>query len=283
MKISVIDAGNFKLDGGAMFGVVPKTLWNNLIPADENNLCSWNMRCLLVEFEDKLILVDTGMGDKQPIKWQSYYYRHGNGDLINSIRNEGYHEDEVTDVILTHLHFDHCGGAVSWNHNKDGFELTFKNAKYWTHSDHWKWAMNPNPREKATFLKENLSLISESGQLHFVDNEKTTFEKQISILTADGHTEKMIMPLITYKNQKILFAADTIPSFAHIHVPYCMAYDVRPLQTMIEKEQLLDKIINENIILIFDHDLKNQAAIIEKNEKGFKAAEMGDLKAFLKN
>jgi glyoxylase-like metal-dependent hydrolase (beta-lactamase superfamily II) len=232
MRISVIDAGNFKLDGGAMFGVVPKTIWQKMVPADENNLCNWNMRCLLVEDGKNLTLIDTGMGDKQALKWQNFYYRNGDGNLIQSIRKAGYHESQITDVILTHLHFDHCGGAVSKN-NKEILNPTFENAKYWTHSGHWDWAMNPNPREKATFLSENLMPLHESGQLFF------------------------------------------------LHVPYCMSYDIRPLLTMQEKETLLEKIVQENIILIFDHDVVNEAARIEKTERGFKPVELGKLSQFL--
>ena len=278
MRISVIDAGNFKLDGGAMFGVVPKTIWQKMVPADENNLCNWNMRCLLVEDGKNLTLIDTGMGDKQALKWQNFYYRNGNGNLIQSIRKAGYHESQITDVILTHLHFDHCGGAVSKT-NDELLIPTFINAKYWTHSGHWDWAMNPNPREKATFLAENLMPLHESGQLYFLDKSET--KPDFDFLFADGHTEKMIMPIINTGKQKLIFAADTIPSFAHIHVPYCMSYDIRPLLTMQEKETLLEKIVHENIILIFDHDVVNEAARIEKTERGFKPVELGKLSQFI--
>lgn len=281
MKISIIDAGNFKLDGGAMFGVVPKTIWQKLVPADEHNLCNWKMRCLLIEENNKLILIDTGMGDKQPEKWQSYYYKNGDASLISSIRQQGYHENQVTDVILSHLHFDHCGGAVSWNSTKDNYQLTFPNAHYWTHTEHWNWAMNPNPREKATFLGENLNPIFESGNLKFIDKANNYFGSNFEFLFANGHTEKMIMPLITKGEQKIIFAADTIPSFAHIHVPYCMSYDVRPLVTMEEKADLENKIVKENIILMFDHDIENEAAILEKTDRGFKPVKMGKLSEFI--
>lgn len=279
MKISVIDAGNFKLDGGAMFGVVPKTMWQKMIPADDNNLCNWKMRCLLVEIGQRLVLIDTGMGDKQPQKWQDYYFRNGDGDLINSIRNAGYHENEVTDVILSHLHFDHVGGAVKWNSNKESFLLTFPKAHYWSHSEHWNWAMNPNPREKATFLKENLLPIWENEQMFFVDSQWNLPE--ISFITADGHTEKMIMPVIETGQKKIIFAADTIPSHAHIHVPYCMAYDVRPLETMKEKSILLEKVTQDEIVLVFDHDLNYESALISKNEKGYYIKESGNLSQFI--
>ncbi len=281
MKISVIDAGNFKLDGGAMFGVVPKTIWQKMVPADENNLCSWKMRCLLVEDKDRLVLVDTGMGDKQAQKWQNFYFRHGDGELTKSIRDAGYHENEVTDVLLSHLHFDHCGGAVCWNSSRDAFRLTFPNANYWTHSLHWDSAMSPNPREKATFLTENLQTIIESGQLNFVDQSQNPLGDKFEFIYSDGHTEKMIMPIINYKHQKIIFAADTIPSFAHIHVPYCMSYDVRPLQTMEEKSLLLEKIVKENILLFFDHDAVNEVAEIEITDRGYKAKNLGKLYEFI--
>lgn len=281
MKISIIDAGNFKLDGGAMFGVVPKTIWQKMVPADENNLCSWKMRCLLVEDKDRLVLIDTGMGDKQAQKWQNFYFRHGDGDLIKSIRDAGYHENEVTDVLLSHLHFDHCGGAVCWNSSKDAYRLTFPNAKYWTHSLHWESAMKPNPREKATFLTENLQTIIESGQLNFIEQIQNPLGDKFEFIYTDGHTEKMIMPIINYTDQKIIFAADTIPSFAHIHVPYCMSYDVRPLQTMHEKSLILDRIVKENILLLFDHDVVNEVAEIEITDRGFKAKNLGKLYEFI--
>ncbi len=279
MRLSVIDAGNFKLDGGAMFGVVPKTIWQKLVPADENNLCSWKMRCLLVEEGNKLTLIDTGMGNKQSEKWLGYYYRHGEGNLIESIRNAGYHESQITDVILSHLHFDHCGGAVCLNNEK--LELTFKNANYWTHSDHWNWAINPNDREKATFLKENLLPIEESGHLKFIDKQSDYFSTNFSFLFADGHTEKMIMPVIKYGSKKIIFVADTIPSYAHIHVPFCMSYDVRPLITMEEKKHLLKNVINEDILLFFDHDIYNEVAAIGMTERGYIAKEKGKLVDFI--
>jgi len=281
MKISVIDAGNFKLDGGAMFGVVPKTIWQKLVPADENNLCSWKMRCLLVEDKDRLVLIDTGMGEKQAPKWQNFYFRHGDGDLIKSIRDAGYHENEVTDLLLSHLHFDHCGGAVCWNSTKDAYRLTFPNAKYWTHSLHLESAIKPNPREKATFLSENLQTIIESGQLYFVNQSQNPLGDKFEFIFADGHTEKMIMPIINYNQQKIIFAADTIPSFAHIHVPYCMSYDVRPLQTMDEKYLILDRMVKENILLFFDHDVVNELAEIELTDRGYKAKNLGKLYEFI--
>lgn len=281
MNLHVIDAGNFKLDGGAMFGVVPKTLWSKKVPADDINLCSWKMRCLLIEDGNRLTLVDTGMGDKQPEKWLSYYYRHGEGDLIRSIRAKGFHEDQITDVILSHLHFDHAGGAVQWNSSKDKLTLTFPNAKYWTHTSHWDWAMNPNPREAATFLEENLKPIQELGHLNFIDKSPESFGSNYEFLYADGHTEKMIMPVVNIKGQKVVFIADTVPSHAHIHVPWVMGYDVRPLETMKEKASLLKKIADEKWLIYFDHDTLYEAASIKETEKGFKPDFLGNLSEYL--
>lgn len=277
MQIHVIDAGDFKLDGGAMFGVVPKTIWHKQIPADENNLCSWKMRCLLVDTGQQLILIDSGMGDKQDAKWQGYYYRHGDGDLIQSIKKAGYSPDEITDVLCTHLHFDHCGGSVKWNTAKDRLELTFPNAKYWTHSAHWESATHPNPREKATFLKENILPMQETGALHFVDKEDKTFGNEIELLYANGHTEKMIMPKIKQGEKTYLFIADTIPSHAHVPIPYVMGYDIRPLQTMGEKEQLLKQVADNDWTIIFDHDPLHDAAHIHLTEKGYRVADLFNL------
>lgn len=273
MQIHVIDAGHFKLDGGAMFGVVPKTIWNKQMPADDNNLCSWAMRCLLIDTGKQLILVDSGMGNKQDARWQGFYFRHGEGDLLTSIKKAGYSPTEITDVLSTHLHFDHCGGAVQWNSAKDALELTFPNAKYWTHSAHWESAMQPNAREKATFLKENIMPMQETGALHFTDKIEKPFGENIDLLYADGHTEKMIMPKITNGDQTYLFIADTIPSHAHIPVPYVMGYDVRPLQTMSEKEALLKQAAENNWILVFDHDPIHEAANIQLTEKGYRVAD----------
>ncbi len=278
MKLYEINAGNFKLDGGAMFGVVPKSFWNKWNKADENNLCTWNMRCLLIENGKQLILIDTGMGNKQDQKWLNYFEPHGEANLIGSIREAGFSENEITDVILSHLHFDHCGGAV-YKQN-DQLKTRFQNAKYWTHSAHWEWANNPNSREKATFLKENMLPIQENGQLYFIDlQEKSPFEN-IELLIANGHTEKMIMPLITMAEKKMIFAADTIPSTAHVHIPYVMAYDVRPLETMAEKNLILKRAVAENWIFYFDHDPNYACSQIELTDKGFKATNFGTLKSF---
>jgi glyoxylase-like metal-dependent hydrolase (beta-lactamase superfamily II) len=281
MQIFTIDAGHFKLDGGAMFGVVPKTIWNKTNPADENNLCSWNMRCLLIENEGKLILIDTGMGDKQDAKFQGFYYKHGEGNLIESIKKAGFSPNEVTDVILSHLHFDHCGGAVSWNSDRTKFNLTFPNANYWTHSEHWQSAIEPNNREKATFLKENILPIQETNQLNFIDKNPNYFGENFEILTADGHTEKMLMPKIIYNNQTICFLADTIPSISHLPLPYVMGYDLRPLQTMIEKEAILKQAFVENWLLFFDHDPSIDCCTLQNTEKGIRALNKGKLHEFI--
>lgn len=282
MRLSVIDSGNFKLDGGAMFGVVPKVLWSKQIPADELNLCSWKMRCLLVEDGKRLILIDTGMGDKQSEKWLGYYYRHGEGDLIHNIRSRGYHESQITDVVLSHLHFDHAGGAVSWNSSKTAYIPTFPNAKYWTHSSHWHWATNPNEREKATFLKENIIPLQEHEQLYFIDSAENPLGQNIDFITADGHTEKMIMPVIKHEGDNLIFIADTVPSHAHVHIPYVMGYDVRPLKTMTEKKSLLQRIVKEDWLVFYDHDPFFDVSKIQLTEKGFRAKDGGKLEDYIK-
>lgn len=280
MRLSVIDAGNFKLDGGAMFSVVPKSIWNKSIPADENNLCNFKMRCLLVEEGSRLVLIDTGMGEKQPEKWQSYYYRNGDGELKKSIRDAGYDVSEVTDVILSHLHFDHCGGAVERDPTGEYFRPVFPGAKYWTHSAHYQSALNPNAREKATFLKENIQPLAEASQLYFIDKDPGAFSDSFEFSYTDGHTEKMIMTLLRYKDKKIMFAADTIPTYAHIHVPYVMSYDIAPLTSMAEKHELLERLIREDILLFFDHDVANEVCRVIKTDRGYRPAETGALADF---
>jgi glyoxylase-like metal-dependent hydrolase (beta-lactamase superfamily II) len=279
MELKIINAGKFKLDGGAMHGVVPKSFWNKHNPADANNLCTWQMRCLLVEDGAKLILIDTGMGNKQPLKWQRYFEPEGHEQLKHNIQKAGYHSSEVTDVLLSHLHFDHAGGAVE----QLGEQLlpTFTNAKYWTHSQHWACSQAPNPREKATFLPENLLPLQQSGQLYFIDKQTERPFENIEILTADGHTEKMLMPIINTGKQKIIFAADTAPSAYHLHVPYVMSYDTQPLLTMAEKENLLNMAVAENCILVYDHDLLLESSLVTKTEKGFAATEAGALHSIL--
>ncbi|MES2798266.1 MAG: MBL fold metallo-hydrolase [Bacteroidota bacterium] len=278
MKLHEIDAGQFKLDGGAMFGVVPKSFWNKWNKADDNNLCTWKMRCLVIENGNQLILVDTGMGNKQDLKWQSYFEPHGEGNLLNSIEKKGFTQFDITDVILSHLHFDHCGGAVSII---DGnLKPSFPNARYWTHSSHYQWAMHPNIREKATFLKENIHPLIEHKQLFFIDDKVDSLFENMEILMGDGHTEKMLMPLITLNEKKMLFIADTIPSSSHVHIPYVMGYDIRPLQTMIEKKLLLEKAVMNNWIIYYDHDPNFACSQIELTEKGYRACNLGNLENF---
>jgi glyoxylase-like metal-dependent hydrolase (beta-lactamase superfamily II) len=279
MTIHSINSGTFKLDGGAMFGVVPKQLWNKADLSDPNNLCTWAMRCLLVEDGKRLILIDTGMGNKQEKKFNSYYSPQ-NVELVKQIRQKGYHENQVTDVILSHLHFDHAGGAVCWNSTKTDFELTFPNARYWTHSQHWQSAINPNAKEKATFLKENINLLWESGHLNFL-NEIDFDHKSFNFRFCYGHTEAMILPEITLKNQKIIFAADLIPSIHHITPTWVMAYDVNPLLSIDEKQLLLNDLVNNEAILCFDHDVDYEACTLVQTDKGFGVLNRGGLNSFV--
>jgi len=265
MKISVINTGNFKLDGGAMHGVVPKVLWNKFNPADENNLCSWAMRCLLIEDGDRLILIDTGIGDKQDQKFFGHYYLHGDDSLMKSIQQAGYHADDITDVFLTHLHFDHVGGAVV--RHEDKLLPTFKNARYWTNKSHWDWAVFPNAREKASFLKENILPLQESGQLQYIDDAANSFN-HFDIKYVYGHTEAMMLPLIEYKGQKILYCADLLPSIYHLPLPWVMSYDMRPLETLKEKELILNEAVDNNYLLFFEHDYTNELCSLKRTEKG---------------
>jgi glyoxylase-like metal-dependent hydrolase (beta-lactamase superfamily II) len=272
MKIYPIEAGNFKLDGGAMFGVVPKTIWNKTNPADENNLIDIAARCLLIQEGKRLILIDNGMGNKQSEKFFSYYSLWGNHSLDNSLQKLGFHRDDITDVFLSHLHFDHCGGSVQWNKDKTGYEIAFKNAKYWTNDNHWQWATVPNAREKASFLKENIIPIQESGQLNFVKRPEGDFsfsdELGFDILYVDGHTEKMMIPHIQYKDKTIVFCADLLPTAGHIPLPYVMGYDTRPLLTLPEKEKFLKTAVEKNYYLWLEHDANNQIITVENTEKG---------------
>lgn len=265
MKLYTIDTGFFKLDGGAMFGVVPKSIWQKTNPADERNLCTWATRLLLIEDEDRLILIDTGLGDKQDDKFFSHYYLHGDDTIDKSLAKHGFHRDDITDVILTHLHFDHCGGAII----RDGDTLVpaFKNARYWSNEKHWNWAIKPNPREKASFLKENILPIQESGQLHFI-NENDAFSPKINIRYAFGHTEAMILPQIQYKEHTILYMADLLPSVGHIPLPYVMSYDVRPLTTLEERVNYWDEIADKQYILFLEHDPVHSCCTLKHTEKG---------------
>ena len=267
MILHSIHAGMFKLDGGAMFGVVPKSMWNKLNPADANNMCSWAMRCLLIEDGERLILIDNGMGNKQEAKFFGHYFLHGDYSLESSLAEKGFTKDDITDVFLTHLHFDHCGGSIAINKSNGLLETSFKNAVYWSHSKHWDWAINPNAREKASFLKENIIPIQESGQLKFYDLENN-LPDYFSAEIVSGHTESMMLPSITYKDYKILFVADLLPSVSHIPLPFVMAYDTRPLITLAEKEIILNKAVNEKTILFFEHDPAIECCNLILTDKG---------------
>ncbi|MFT6850529.1 MAG: glyoxylase-like metal-dependent hydrolase (beta-lactamase superfamily II) [Sphingobacteriales bacterium] len=280
MKLHVINSGHFKLDGGAMFGVVPKSIWNNLNPADQNNMCSWATRCLLIEDGDRLILIDTGMGNKQSDKFFGYYFLHGNDSLEKSLATKGFHPDDITDVFLTHLHFDHVGGSIKWNNEKSGYRPAFKNAKYWSNSDHWQSALNPNPREKASFLKENILPIQESGQLNFYDKSSSDLP-QISAITVNGHTEAQMLPVINYKDREIIFCADLFPSSHHLPLAWVIAYDVQPLLTMKERQMVLERGFENNSILFFEHDPIIESATIIQTEKGYRVGDKGDLSSIL--
>ncbi|HKB44160.1 MAG TPA: MBL fold metallo-hydrolase, partial [Chitinophagaceae bacterium] len=279
MKLSSINTGYFKLDGGAMFGVVPKSIWDKLNPADENNLCPWALRCLLIEDGDKLILIDNGNGTKQDEKFFSHYYLHGDDTLEKSLAKYGFGKEDITDVILTHLHFDHCGGSIDKINNK--LVPAFKNATYWSNKKHWEWAVHPNDREKASFLKENILPIQESGQLKFIEVSEgkegrlgsALFNSTISLRFVSGHTESMMLPQIVYKDKTIVFVADLLPSAAHIPIPYVMAYDMFPLTTINEKKSFLREAIENNYILFFEHDPKYECCNLQQTERGIRAKE----------
>lgn len=272
MKIYPIETGKFKLDGGAMFGVVPKSLWQKTNPADNNNMIEMSMRCMLIEDGDRLILIDTGLGSKQSDKFFSYYYLFGNFSLDKSLAKIGFQRDDITDVFLTHLHFDHCGGSIQFNSDKTAYEPAFKNAKFWSNKNHWQWATEPNAREKASFLKENINPIKESGQLNFVSLPQTNFTTQselnFGIFFADGHTEKQMLPIIQYKGKTIVFMADLLPTVGHIPLPYVMGYDTRPLLTLDEKRLFLNKAADEEYILFLEHDAHNELCTVQHTEKG---------------
>jgi glyoxylase-like metal-dependent hydrolase (beta-lactamase superfamily II) len=280
MNLKVINTGNFKLDGGAMFGVVPKIIWNKLNPADENNLCNWAMRCLLVEDGNRLILIDTGIGQKQSDKFFGYYYLNGQDSLEKSLHAAGVDFNDITDVLLTHLHFDHCGGAVKWNTARDGYEPTFSKAVYWSHQAHWNHAINPNLREKPSFLEENILPIQQSGQLKFV-GEDLKISDNISVILANGHTEKMMCPKINTGSKTLVYMADMIPSTAHIPVNFLMSYDIRPLEVMAEKELFLKQAADENYVLFFEHDNAVECVTVEQTDKGVRASQKGNLSDFI--
>ncbi len=269
MQLYSINTGHFKLDGGAMFGVVPKSIWQKTNPADSNNMCSWAMRSLLIQDGKRLILIDTGMGNKQDEKFFGHYFLHGNDTLDFSLAKYGFHRDDITDVFLTHLHFDHCGGCIMYNDDKSNLIPAFKNATFWCHEKHWEWALNPNPREKASFLKDNILPIKESGQLQFV-NPSIDFIPNFALYETNGHTEAMMLPIIKYKNTVIAFMADLIPSVGHIPLPYVMGYDVRPLNTLVEKEYILNKALMNQWVLFFEHDPMIECCTLKQTEKGIR-------------
>ena len=277
MKLYPIETGNFKLDGGAMFGVVPKTIWNKTNPADQNNLIDIAARCLLIEDGNRLILIDTGMGNKQSEKFFGYYSLWGSHSLDKSLAKYGFSRDDITDVFMTHLHFDHCGGSIIWNKDKTGYEVAFKKAKFWTNENHWQWATKPNNREKASFLSENILPMQESGQLHFITKANSDFEMaselNFDVFYVDGHTEKMMIPHIKYQDKTIVFCADLIPTAGHLPLPYVMGYDTRPLLTMPEKSKFLNSAAENNYYLFLEHDAHNEIITVEKTEKGIRLKE----------
>ncbi len=266
MKLHVIDTGFFKLDGGAMFGVVPKSIWQKTNPPDANNMCTWAMRCLLIEDGDQLILVDNGIGDKQEDKFFSHYYLHGKESLISSIHQAGFSVNDVTDMFLTHLHFDHCGGGVTRVNDK--LELIFPKAKYWSNPDHWKWATEPNAREKASFLHENILPMKKSGQLEFIQPTEESPFSQFNIFFASGHTDKMMIPMIRYKGKTVCYVADLLPSVGHLPLPYVMGYDTRPLLTLEEKARFLREAADFGYVLFFEHDPVNECCTVKYTDKG---------------
>lgn len=277
MTIYPIEAGNFKLDGGAMFGVVPKSLWSKTNPADGKNMIDIAARCLLIEDGDKLILIDNGMGNKQSEKFFGYYYPWGEHNLDNSLKKAGFHRNDITDVFLTHLHFDHCGGSIQWNKERTGYEPAFKNAKFWTNDNHWQWATNPNAREKASFLKENLLPMQESGQLNFIQRSEnpfqTTSELNFGLFFADGHTEKQMIPMIQYQGKTLCFMADLLPTAGHVPLAFVMGYDTRPLLTLNEKAAFLNKAAENKYYLFLEHDAHTEIITVQHTEKGVRLNE----------
>lgn len=273
MQLYTINAGYFKLDGGAMFGVVPKSIWSKLNPSDEHNMCNWALRCLLIESEGRLILIDNGMGDKQDSKFFSHYYLNGTDTLDGSLARHGFTREDITDVFLTHLHFDHCGGSIM----RQGDQLVpaFPNAIFWSNEKHWQWAVTPNDREKASFLKENILPIRESGQLQFVDTTQgIEFARDFSIRFVNGHTESMMLPQLKYKGRTLVYMADLIPSLSHVPIPYVMAYDTRPLDTMVEKKEFLEEAVQGDYLLFFEHDPVVEVCSLQMTERGVRSKEV---------
>jgi glyoxylase-like metal-dependent hydrolase (beta-lactamase superfamily II) len=280
MKIFAINAGNFKLDGGAMFGVVPKTMWHKANPSDENNMCSWAMRCLLIDDGERRILIDTGMGNKQDAKFFSHYHPHGDDSIASNLAKYGYTPDDITDVFLTHLHFDHCGGSIV--REGDNLLPAFKNASYWSNQEHWAEATNPNEREKASFLKENILPIAESGKLHYVHTkEGEEWIPNVKLRYCIGHTEQMMLPQLDYNGRTILFCADLIPSAAHVSMPWIMAYDMRPLDTLKEKNLILGEAVEKNWVLFFEHDKVNECCTLQQTERGIRIKDTFTLDALV--
>jgi len=277
MNLFPINSGNVKLDGGAMFGVVPKSIWQKTNPADSNNMIDIAARCLLVETGNRLILIDTGMGNKQSDKFFGYYYLWGNDTIDKSLKTFGFHRDDITDVFMTHLHFDHCGGSIKWNKDRTGYEPAFKNANFWSNKDHWLWATQPNKREKASFLKENIIPMEESGQLKFItipdEDILKNSELGFDIFFANGHTDKQMIPMIHYEGKTICFMADLLPTAGHLPVPYVMGYDTRPLLTLDEKERFLNYAAENNFYLFLEHDAHNEIITVQHTEKGVRIKE----------
>mgnify|MGYP001545061849 CR=1 FL=1 len=280
MKLHSLNTGYFKLDGGAMFGVVPKSLWQRTNPADENNMCRWAMRSLLIEDGDRLILIDTGIGDKQDEKFFKHYYLHGDDDIDKGLQSLGFHRNDITDVFLTHLHFDHVGGAIKRDEN-GMLKPAFPNAHFWSNRRHWQWATHPNARERASFLKENILPLEESGQLKFVDTpssgRQTTGPLGFDILFVDGHTDAQMLPLIDYKGKKVLFTADLLPSTGHIPLPYVMGYDTRPLLTLEDRKDIFPRAAKEEFVLFLEHDAENSCCTLQMTEKGPRLLQTGTL------
>lgn len=267
MELYTVNTGFFKLDGGAMFGVIPKTLWSRTNPADENNLCNWAMRCLLAVDGDRIVLIDNGIGNKQDARFFSHYYLHGEDSLAKSLQGLGVGFHQITDNFLTHLHFDHCGGGVSYGSHGQ-YEMTFPRGTYWSNKEHWKWATVPNPREKASFLEENILPMQEMGHLKYLDLHQKNLFPGFDFLTVDGHTDKQMLPKIQYKGKTVVFVADLLASVAHIPIPYVMGYDTRPLLTMDEKAKFLEEAAREEWILFFEHDPVNECCTVKMTEKG---------------
>ena len=284
MQLHSIEAGNFKLDGGAMFGVVPKTLWTRTNPSDQNNMIDLATRCLLIEDGDRLTLIDTGMGNKQSEKFFGYYFQWGDHNLHDSLKKHGFHPDDITDVFLTHLHFDHCGGSIQWNKDRTGYEPAFKNATFWSNKEHWKWATEPNRREQASFLKENILPMQESGQLKFVNRLDSDFaeanELDFGILFVDGHTDKQMLPHINYKGKTLVFVADLLPTAGHLPLPFIMGYDTRPLLTLSEKDKFLNNAAANNFYLFLEHDAHNPIITVKNTDKGVRLNETLSLHEF---